>query len=319
MDVCFYAIQTSQTTNKVVLNVKKSVYLLEKPKCHRTNLKPKIGAGQLHVRVLDFGNQNHVLEFGSMSLRLAIITDLHYGRDTGNVRGPAALEILERIQKHIHTLEPDLVLELGDRLTDENTDIDHQNLLELARVFKRLPYQRHHISGNHDLLPKAEQEAILETNLGSHSVEKHGWHLIFLETSNGSPAGTLSSDTLIWLEQELNRATLPVVVFSHQPLHGQPMIGNPYFETEYASFAFPKNHEKARKILEDSRKVKICVSGHAHWFDKRNVGGIDYITLLGPTETQWTNGTPPETWAMLELNGNPKLEVFGAMPQTLSW
>ena len=254
-----------------------------------------------------------------MSFRLAIMTDLHYGRDTGNVRGPAALEVLERIQKQIHTLEPDVVLELGDRLTDENPETDHQNLLEMARVFKRLPYQRHHISGNHDLLPKSEQEAILETNLGSHALQKQGWHLIFLETSNGTPAGTLSNETLDWLEKELGRSSLPVVVFSHQPLHGEPLIGNPYFETEYASFAFPKNHERARKLLEASGNVKLCVSGHAHWFDRRKVNELEYITLLGPTETQWTGGKPPETWALLELNGNPKLEVYGLQPQTVSW
>ena len=267
----------------------------------------------------DFVKQKQALESKSMSFRLAIMTDLHYGRDTGNVRGPAALEVLERIQKQIHTLEPDVVLELGDRLTDENPETDHQNLLEMARVFKRLPYQRHHISGNHDLLPKSEQEAILETNLGSHALQKQGWHLIFLETSNGTPAGTLSNETLDWLEKELGRSSLPVVVFSHQPLHGEPLIGNPYFETEYASFAFPKNHERARKLLEASGNVKLCVSGHAHWFDRRKVNELEYITLLGPTETQWTGGKPPETWALLELNGNPKLEVYGLQPQTVSW
>lgn len=268
---------------------------------------------------IDFQKSKHLLESKPMSFRLAIITDLHAGRDTGNVRGPAALEILERIQKQIHALEPDLIIDLGDRLTDENPDTDHQNLLEMARVFKRFPYQRHHVSGNHDLLPKTEQEAILDTNLGSHATQQHGWHLIFLETSNGTPGGCLSTETLDWLEKELQRSSLPKVIFSHPPLHGQPLIGNPYFETEYAAFAFPQNHEKARKLLEANGSVKMCISGHAHWFDKREQNGITYLTLLGPTETQWTNGTPPESWALLELNGNPKLEVFGLNPQICTW
>ena len=85
-----------------------------------------------------------------MALRLAIITDLHAGHDTGNVKGPLAIDILEEFIATAHNFEPDAVLELGDRLTDENPQADRARLLELARVFKRLPYPRHHINGNHD-------------------------------------------------------------------------------------------------------------------------------------------------------------------------
>jgi 3',5'-cyclic-AMP phosphodiesterase len=251
----------------------------------------------------------------SMGIRLAILTDLHLGRDTGKVRGLEALPLLQAIVGQIHTLEPDAVLELGDRLTDENFDTDKRNLLALAAEFKRLPYPRHHISGNHDLLPKLEQEAILGANLGNHSVVMGGWTLVFLETIDGTTGGLLTPQTLAWLEHTLAQSQHPVAVFSHQPLHGQWLEGNPYFEQDYIEHACAKNADLARRVLEQSGKVRLCVSGHAHWFDQRFVGGIPYITLLGPTESHWTNGAACGAFSLLELGDTIRLQQFGGVPR----
>lgn len=251
-----------------------------------------------------------------MALRLAIITDLHCGRDTGNVKGPLALEILGEFVAAAHDFEPDAVLELGDRLTDEHPQADRARLLEIARVFKRLPYPRHHISGNHDLLPKADQEAILEANLGNHSAEIGGWKLVFVETFNGSTGGEIAPQTLEWLESELNNSALPVVVFSHQPLHGEWLRGNPYFESDFRDQACPVAADAARSLIERSGKVRLCVSGHAHWNDHRVVGGIPYITLLSATESHWTAPLPSRAFAFLTLGDQIRLEVRGLAPVT---
>jgi 3',5'-cyclic-AMP phosphodiesterase len=250
-----------------------------------------------------------------MGIRLAIITDLHVGRDTGKVRGLEALPLLQNIITQVHKLEPDAVLELGDRLTDQDPQTDKRHLLELAAEFKRLPYPRHHISGNHDLLPKAEQEAILGANLGNHSVVLGDWTLVFLESVDGTTGGLLSDHTLAWLETVLEQSPHPVAVFSHQPLHGQWLEGNPYFERDYREHACAKNANAARAIFERSSKVRLCVSGHAHWFDQRTVNGIPYITLLGPTESHWTNGVACGAFSLLELGETIALEQFGLVPR----
>lgn len=252
-----------------------------------------------------------------MGIRLAIITDLHHGRDTGKVRGPEALGLLKKIAKQICDLKPDAVIELGDRLTDDNPTADTERLVELAEVFKELPFARHHLSGNHDMLPKAEQEAILQTNLGNHLVEMGEWTLIFLETYDATAGGLLSLETLAWLEQNLNKVKHQAVIFSHQPLHGQWHQGNPYFEEEYREHACAKNAELARTIFEKSGKVRLCVSGHAHWFDLRQVGGIPYLTLLGPTESHWSNGQVSQAWSVLHLDTDIQLEQFGKSPQNI--
>ncbi len=253
-----------------------------------------------------------------MCVRLAIITDLHHGRDTGKVRGPLALPLLKDILSEIHQAEPDAVLELGDRLTDENPELDRIRLLELASEFKRLPYPRHHISGNHDMLPKAEQEAILGANLGNHSVELDGWLLIFLESYDGTTSGLVTPATAFWLKETLAKTALPCVVFSHQPLHGQWLEGNQYFETEYREHASVKGADVIRGILEQSAKVRLCVSGHCHWFDARQVNGIDYLTLLGPTESHWTNGEASGAWTLLELSDVITVQQFGGAPKHIS-
>lgn len=252
-----------------------------------------------------------------MGVRIAIITDLHYGRDTGNVKGPRALEVLRDISAQIHRLEPDALLELGDRLTDENPDVDRSRLLELARELKRLSYPRHHLLGNHDLLPRADQEAILEANLGSHSLELRGWKLLFLDSFNATTGGVLSEATLAWLARELQDTPLPVAVFSHQPLHGAWMQGNPYFESAFRDAASVGNAEAARAIMEQSGKVRVCVAGHAHWNDARTVNGIPYLTILSASESYWTPGEPSRAWGLLELGDTIKLEVFGLQPVKL--
>ncbi len=252
-----------------------------------------------------------------MGVRIAIITDLHHGRDTGKVRGPQALPLLEQIVNQIHLQEPDAVIELGDRLTDETPEKDRMGLLELAKEFKRLPYPRHHISGNHDMLPKTDQESILGANLGNHSTDFSNWTLVFLETYDGTTGGMLTTQTLQWLEETLVKSQPNVVIFSHQPLHGTWMQGNPYFESEYKDHATAKGSELAREIMVNSGKVKLCISGHAHWFDQRLVNGIPYITLLGPTESHWSEGQACGAWTMLELGEHITLEQFGSVPHRI--
>jgi hypothetical protein len=249
-----------------------------------------------------------------MALRLAVITDLHHGRDTGNVKGPQALAVLEDFARSAHAAEPDAVIELGDRLTDENPVTDRAHLLEVARVFKRLPYPRHHLTGNHDLLPQSDQEAILETTLANHSAELNGWKLVFVDTFDGTTGGSVTDQTVQWLEAEL-RTALPVAVFSHQPLHGEWLSGNPYFESDYRDHACPRGADAARAVIEASKRVRVCIAGHAHWNDLRTVNGIPFVTLLSATESYWSRPEPSRAWALFTLAERIHVDVYGAQPE----
>jgi 3',5'-cyclic-AMP phosphodiesterase len=242
-------------------------------------------------------------------MRIAVITDIHLGPNTGNVFGDRALELLSGILPAIKAAQPDLLIELGDRLTDVDPTTDEANLRELALLLRSLDCPRLHLRGNHDLLPLELQEDILDTRFCHQVIEQDGWQIIGLETANNTIAGALDHNALDFLERQLLHG-LPALVCSHQPLHGQALIGNRYFERDYADHACPRGAEAARGLFVQ-HPPRLCLSGHAHWHDRRQVDGIDYLTLQSLTESWATNGQPAQAWALLDLGKDIEVKVFG--------
>jgi 3',5'-cyclic-AMP phosphodiesterase len=242
-------------------------------------------------------------------MRIAIITDIHLGPNTGNVFGDRALELLAGVLPTIKAAQPDLLIDLGDRLTDVNPATDEANLRQLAQLLGGLDCPRLHLRGNHDLLPLELQEDILDTRFCHQVIEQDGWQVIGLETANNTIAGVLNDNALDFLERQLLQG-LPALVCSHQPLHGEKLLGNRYFEEAYADHAFPVGAEAARAIFA-KHPPRLCLSGHAHWHDRRKVDGIDYLTLQGLTESWATNGQPAQAWALLDLGKTLEVKVFG--------
>lgn len=249
-----------------------------------------------------------------MSLTLALITDVHHGSDSEYVRGSVALPLFEGALEEIQARRPALLVDLGDRINDREPNAARAAMTEVAARFRALSLPRVHLQGNNDNLSRLEQEELFAVQFGNWSLELGGWHLIFLDTFSGSVEGTVSAETLEWLGVTLEENTLPAVVFSHQPLDGQPLLGNVFFGREYLYQAHPKGHEAARRILTSSGKVRLAVSGHAHWNHRVTVAGIPYLTLdaLVPLARE------PEdigVYGFLTLDGaSVVLEVFGRSP-----
>ncbi len=251
-------------------------------------------------------------------LRIAAVTDVHAGPDTGRVRGHRAVDILANIVNDINWIEPNLVIDLGDRITDVDDTHDRRQIFEVAQEFARIKAPRLHLQGNHDKLPLTDQEESLRSRIGNRAIELNGWRVLALHSFNETIGGNFSADTLNWLERKLSRSNLPTIVVSHQPLHDQAMLGNPYFEFDYAEHACVKNANQVRKILETSPQVKLCLSGHAHWNDYRNIAGIHHVTLMSMSESWATGGEAAESWALLEADDNIRIKVFGKAPQELT-
>lgn len=249
-----------------------------------------------------------------MPLRLGIVTDVHFGPDSPTVVGSAAPEALRRCLDDLRGWAPDLLVDLGDRLTDETPEIDLQRLRTIASAFGASGLRREHLRGNHDLLPPAVQEELLGGPVTDRSLDVGGWHLVFLDTHDGSIGGTLSEERLAWLAADLAATSLPTVVFSHPPLDGQPLIGNASFEVAYAAHAHPAGHERARRIMAASGRVRVAVNGHTHWNRVVEEAGVRHLTVQSLV-ARTADGGATGSYAIVDLDeGSFRFRVFGREP-----
>jgi hypothetical protein len=249
-------------------------------------------------------------------LRIAVITDIHYGPDRYSKKGDEAFALLEDFIGRVNSMDVDLVVDLGDRISNADPDNDRKYLAEVASAFNSLTRERHHLIGNHDVVHLAveEQEKILGASLQSHSLERRGWHLAFWNTSCVLHEGEgffLEQDDLDWLAADLAATDLPGVVFSHMPVDTGSMVGNYYFERRYAHGERHRNASRARDLIERSEKVIAVVSGHVHWNQLHFMDGIPHFSLQSVSETFTTHPHAAGSWALLTLSDTVEFEVFG--------
>jgi 3',5'-cyclic-AMP phosphodiesterase len=217
-----------------------------------------------------------------MSLKIGIITDIHAGLDNDYIKGSVALKSLDKALEALRLEHPSMLIELGDRTNDDSLEIRRNNVAELGKRFNSLSIPRHHLLGNHDSLPREEQEQLLNTQLSNHSIVVEGWQLVFLYTFNGTIKGGLTQDDLDWLKQTLASNSSLAIVFTHQPLDAVPTQGNILFDA-IPQYLSPVGHEKARAIMEASGKVKLAVNGHTHWNHLEKINGTSYLSLTAIT------------------------------------
>jgi predicted phosphodiesterase len=217
-----------------------------------------------------------------MAITIGLVTDIHAGLDNDYIQGSLALPLLDDALRELQQHKLDLLIELGDRTNDDSLEIRQKNVAELGRRFVSLSMPRHHLLGNHDFLPKEEQEHLLSTSLSNHSVVIGGWQLVFLYTFNSTVEGGLTNKDLQWLEQTLSESDVPKIIFTHQPLDGVLTQGNVLFDA-IPHYLTPAGSDRARAILEKSGKVVLAVNGHTHWNRLEYVNSIAYLHLTAVT------------------------------------
>ncbi len=244
------------------------------------------------------------------ALKLAIVTDIHHGADTGTKRGSAALPLLRQFIAFANDWQPDAVLDLGDRISDVDRSTDRALLAEVAAEFEAVRPPRHHLLGNHDVAFMAHDDnaSALGREVGHHSVVINGWRLVFwqADTFIHRPQGfQLRPSDLEWLRAELAASAEPVLLFSHVPLGGGSMVGNYYFQENLQYAQYLADGAAIRRVIVDSGKVKLCAAGHVHWNAMHTVDGIPFLSIQSLTET-CTTGDPAAAWATLDVS---ELEV----------
>ncbi|MFV0294758.1 MAG: HAD-IIA family hydrolase [Hyphomicrobiaceae bacterium] len=251
-------------------------------------------------------------------IRIALVADIHHGEDKLTKRGSSALSLLDDFLHFASDWGADIVVDLGDRISDLDRETDRSLLADVADRFKHLNTPRAHLAGNHDsafLTPEDNADALgLSTAHQSRDIK--GWHLVFWQADTFIPYPDpfrIRPSDLEWLEQDLAATRLPTIMFSHVPLGNGSMTSNYWFANNPEHAAYP-NAQAARDIIEASGKVVACIAGHVHWNSLNRVNAIPHITVQSLTESFTTNGKAAGAWATLEIGDKIHWQTYGRDP-----
>jgi 3',5'-cyclic-AMP phosphodiesterase len=263
------------------------------------------------------------------SLRLVHLTDMHIQPGAIPERG------IQNLLEEIHSLEekPDFVINTGDNIMDslkrskEETAAQWDSWRQHYR--SKLKYELFSCIGNHDVWgwgikdPAVESDplfgknwAVKELDLPHryYSMDKKGWHFIFLDSSfrdseNHSYVARLDKEQIEWLENDLKKipSKTPVCVVSHIPIISTSVFFDGDNEKS-GNWNVPGAwmHIDARKIKDlfsSYPNIRLAISGHVHLADKTNYLGIDYL-CNGAACGAWWQGKYqefPPMYAIIDL------------------
>lgn len=199
----------------------------------------------------------------STPIKFGLISDLH-----GEIIHDADLRLsvfLEEMAKE----KPDARIQLGDFATPD------PKFHHLIQSFNRPSGKHFHVLGNHDSDGGYSVDEVCRAygmESSYYSVEIAGIRMIFLNGNDpGSPShrggypSYIGREQQAWLTDQLDKATKPVLILSHQPIAGIYTIDNA---------------EEIQRILSRfAAKILLAVNGHAHVDQTLRVGGVNYLHL----------------------------------------
>lgn len=262
---------------------------------------------------------------GQRAPRIAIVTDIHHGMDTGTKRGSAAMLLMAEFRRFVADAKPDLVLDLGDRISDMDPDTDRHLQKDVREAFAPVEAPVFHIAGNHDrdFMTVAENEFILGQSLAHMSVDIGQWRIVlwrantlvprWSDPATGRAAGfRLAPGDLDWLAQTVAASDRPLLIASHAPFAGQSMLGNHYFEHNPESATYAEA-AAIRAVLARANVPVVCIAGHVHWTTVTSVDGITHLTQQSLTEA-FTTGEAAGAYGLLQLGRSIDWQVMGNEP-----
>jgi hypothetical protein len=261
-----------------------------------------------------------------MVTRIAVVADIHHGRDTFTKRGSAALPLLDKFVADVNGASFDAVIDLGDRISDETAERDTELQREVANGFRKLGNKpRHHVIGNHDFafMSGDDNAAILDAPLGTRAAVIGDIRVAFWQPDVSITVERglhLQEGDLAALEKLLNADDRPTLLVSHVPLSGHAQTGNYYFERNPGHATYAEAAE-IREVIARAPCPLIALAGHVHWNTLTVVDGIPHLTLQSLTET-FTTGEPAGSTGTIEIDGDDfRWTVAGLdrVAMTLPW
>jgi len=226
-------------------------------------------------------------------LRVAHITDVHLS--AGNNAPERFIQCLEDIKK----LKVDFFLNGGDSIMDASYDnVKRESVTEQWSLWDQClktisQYDIYSCIGNHDpwwAAPSHDDEMYgknyvvkrLKIPARYYSFTKKNWHFIILDGNNKNIS--LDAEQFAWLENDLAQlpAGTPTLLMSHFPILGTTpiLVGGGHSDKKQLKDLFYKHRDK----------VKICLSGHNHLYDKTLYNGVTYCCNGSMSGFWWGKG-----------------------------
>lgn len=253
-------------------------------------------------------------------MKIAIITDIHHGpKSHTKETGWGGIATMEAFVEHANAVGADLLLDLGDHISDTEHATDVRAATEVADVLAQFKGPRYHVLGNHDVvnLSVADNEAIFGQSMQSQVVDLGAARLILWQPGVKAllPEGfSNASDNLSWLVETLKADSKPAIIASHVPLSGHSQIGNFYFEHNPQYSTYP-DHADIRAAVEETGNAALWLAGHVHWNTVTTVAGVQHITIQSMAERFTTAPATANAFAILDIdNGEAALTVHGNDP-----
>lgn len=245
-----------------------------------------------------------------MALRLAVITDIHYGFDTGVKKGAQAPQLVESFIDQAHQFGADYIVNLGDNVSSQNPVADEQYRKSLRVQFKRAACPIIDIDGNHDVRFQARQSPSASLVTCDHHIVQWNPYL-----NRYTREGVIPDQTDIdWLRAELSRATKPVILLSHVPFTGPESVRKKWKNAHSQELYYPsyfKDAAELRAMIEDSGKVILCLSGHRHLNHHHENKGVHYLIQQSLVEVV-EDDKPAGAFTMIELDqNNIRIQGYG--------
>lgn len=253
-------------------------------------------------------------------MKIAIVTDIHHGPVSHTKKeGWDGLAVLADFLDWAEANGADMILDLGDHISDTSRENDLRVMSEVVATFERSSLKRVHILGNHDVarLSVADNEKLFGTSMQSQVHDLGAFRLISWQPDVEIrwPHGFAETGVhLDWLVETLNADPRPAIIATHVPVSGHSQIGNYYFERNPQFSTYP-DHERIRAAVEATGRAAAWLSGHVHWNTITTIAGIRHITIQSMSERFTTMPEPAAAFAMLEIGGGElDLVVHGEDP-----